>query len=290
MRMAELISLVRLGRDVKPTSLKQLGYTVSLLRQFLGREPVLDDFTDDLLNRWIDWLASTPSRHGPLRRKRTIKTQRNNAITLWNFAWEAELVERTPRRVKKIKVGPTLPEAWSEQQMAIWLAACDRIPGFVASVLAPAKVVMRAWSLLCWDTCARMCDLLRLKRSDISSDGSVVIVQEKTAHPVLCRLRPETIAAIDEVCRHSGKDHIFCFGRATILHHWAKVREASGLNGTPKKIRKSRATSAEALRRGSAPIVLGHKPGSTVAYRAYVDPRQTLPDPGLPPAIDRMAE
>src|SRR5690606_23229370 len=125
---------------------------------------------------------------------------------------------------------------------------------------------------------------------EISAEGAVIITQEKTSQPVLCRLRRETMAAIEELCKLHGGDRIFPFSRATLDHHWQKVKKASGLDGTPKKIRKSRATSAEQRDRGSAPAILGHVPGSTIAYRHYVDRLQILPDPGLPPQIDRRQD
>lgn len=290
MQLLSLIELLRLERDLKSSSLDQLRFTVGNLRSYLNREPVIDDLSDDTLNRWIDWMATTPGRHGKMRARRTIKTQRNNAVLLWNFAWESERLDRRQMRVKRIKMGPTLPEAWSEQQMSEWLAGCDKIGGFVAASLAPARIVMRGYSLVAWDTSARPCDILNLKRSEITADGVLVIVQQKTGHPVLCRLRPETVAVIDDLCKLSGKELVFPFNRATLSHHFAKVCQLTGLSGTPKKVRKSRATSAEIRETGSATAVLGHVPGSTVAYRSYIDRLQLLRDPGLPPCIDRRAE
>ena len=290
MLLSDLVACYRLERDVKASSVQQLTCTVSLFTQFLGRPAALGDLEDDTVNRWVEWLATSPGRHNRMRSRKTISTQRNNLVQLWNFAVDSERLDREPRRVKRIKLRPTLPEAWTESQVAEWLAGCDRIDGFVASCLAPAKVVMRAWSMVAWDTAARECDLLKLCRSEISAEGAVVVHQEKTGYPVLCRLRPETMAAIDELCRLSGRDQIFPFRRETLLHHWNKVKAVTGLEGTPKKLRKSRATSAEQRDRGSAPAILGHVPGSTVAYRHYVDRLQLLPDPGLPPQIDRRQD
>lgn len=288
MLLSDLVACYRLERDVKSSTVQQLSCTVSLLSQFLERPAELSDLNDDTINRWIEWLATTNGKHGRPRKRRTIFTQRNNIILVWNFACESDRLSQEPKRVKRIKLPVTLPEAWTEQQMATWLAACDKIDGFVASCLAPARLVMRAYSLVAWDTAARACDLLHnLKWSEISAEGALVIVQEKTGYPVLCRLRPETMAAIEELCKLSGKDEVFPFRRETLLHHWNKVKAICGLDGTPKKIRKTRATSAEQRDRGSAPAILGHVPGSTIAYRHYVDRLQILPDPGLPPAIDR---
>lgn len=287
MQLMQLLELMRLERDLRPSTIEQLTYTIRLFAKHLEQPPTIDHLNDDLINRWIEWLATTNSRHGRPRTKQTIKTQRGNIVTLWLFAWETERIDRLPRRIKKIKMPRTLPQAWTEQQAAEWLAACNKVPGVVSSCLAPARMVMRVWSLVSWDTAARACDLLNLRRSEISADGAVVIQQQKTEYPVLCRLRPETVAAIDALCALHGQDRIFPFSRGTLDHHWRKVKEISGMDGSPRKLRKSRATSAEIREKGSAPVVLGHVPGSTVAYRHYVDRLQILPDPGLPPAIDR---
>lgn len=290
MLLSDLVACYRLEREVKDSSVQQLSCTVSLLTQYLGRPATLDDLNDDTINRWVEWMTITPSKRGGHRSRSTVATQRNNAVLIWNYAWESERIDRQPRRVRKVKRPRTLPEAWTEKQMAQWLAGCSQITGMVAACQAPAKLVIRCYSLLAWDTAARTCDLLKLKRSEISSEGAVVIYQEKTGYPVLCRLRPETMAAVDELCRLSGKDTILPFKRETLLRHWNKVKAVTGLDGTPKKIRKSRATSAEQRDRGSAPVILGHVPGSTIAYRHYVDRLQILPDPGLPPAIDRRQD
>lgn len=293
MHLTALIDLLRLERDVKISTIKQLSYTVRLFGRYLERIATIDDLNDDAANRWIEWLTTTPSRLGRPRKKATIKSQRDNLVTLWLFAWETDRVDQQPRRVKRIRLPRTLPEAWTEQQAAEWLSACDRIGGVVASCMAPARLVMRTWSLAAWDTAARACDLLELRRSEISAEGALVIQQEKTGYPVLCRLRPETMAAIDDLCKLHGADKIFPFSRATLDHHWQKVRKEAakmGLEGTPKKLRKSRATSAERRERGSAPEILGHVPGSRVAYQHYVDRMQILPDPGLPPQIDRRQD
>lgn len=141
---------------------------------------------------------------------------------------------------------------------------------------------MRAYLLMGWYSGLRMCDLLAMRRESIGSDGVILVRQIKTGNPVLCKVRPDAVAAVDAL--HPGeRDRIFPVDRRTIYRYVRRLAKDAGIRGMPKWLRRASATAVERQQRGAASEHLGHRDPRMAA--SYVDRRQIPFDRPLPPGL-----
>lgn len=268
-----------LEKDVAPPTVKLYMVTVRSIETWAGRPVLLSDLADDFVNRWLVWLTTTGIG------KTTISNHRRFLLTIWRHAFHTREIDSCPQRIRKIQTPRTLPEAWSVQQMQALLAACDKLQGRAIRIGIPRSAFWRALILTAWCTGLRLGDLQRLKRDMIGTDGSLVVQQQKTGWPVLCKLSAEAIAAIEKI-GHTPDGFIFGgrLSRRPLFANFRELAAHAGLVGTSKKIRKSGATVVESLQPGSAKGFLGHQ-SHGLAYRHYVDPRKSGENRPEPPRL-----
>jgi site-specific recombinase XerD len=244
----------------------------------------VDDLNDELLNNWLLHLE----RRGLSRE--TIRNKRRIMITLWREAFYTELIDKLPRRVRKIPRQRRIPEAWSKAEMAALLKAAADWPGKIRFFPITRASFWTAFVLTQWDSALRVGDMRRLRREQIGADGQIVLVQEKSQWPVCVRLRPETVQAIDAMGNLQERPTIFgVLSRRQFFINFATLVKRAGLKGGSHKIRKSSATWLEAEKPGAAMAHLGHRtPG--LAHAHYIDPRYVQQGKPLPPTIDKTVE
>lgn len=261
-----LVERYALEKDLAPQTVALYACTVRNLEAWHGRPILLSNLSDDLLNRWLVWLSATGIC------KTTVANHRRFMLAIWRHAFQGREVDTPPLRVRKIQTPRTLPEAWSIQQMNLLLSACEQIGGRNIPVGVARSAFWRALVLTAWCTGLRLGDLLSIRREQIGTDGSLIVQQQKTGWPVLCRLSAEAISAIDRI-GHTPNGVIFGkrLSRGVLFADFRQIVARAGLYGTSKKIRKSGATAVEGLTPGAAKAFLGHQTHG-LAYRHYVDP------------------
>lgn len=265
------------SRDLRPASAYQLTLSVRRFADWLGRQPKAADWTADTINRFLT--AYTEGRS-----KNTVKGVRNNLVTIFRFAVASKIVKGEPGQVKRIKAPRTLPEAWSKEEVRRLLRASEQFLGETGQGVN-RRAMLRALWLTCYDSALRRGDLMDLEREQIGSDGSLVLVQHKTGDVILCKLRPETMAAIDATFPPARKT-IFgdACGPRQMYELCVACIQKAGLKGGLQKMRRTSATLLEQICPGAAMKHLGHRtPG--LAYRNYVDPRFVQEQKPLPPPI-----
>lgn len=89
---------------------------ISQFRRFLEREPMLADFAQDPFNRF---LTAAQERRAPA----TVKGYRRALVALWRCAFERGDVEAEPKRIRRIKAPPPIPDAWTPAELARLVAA-----------------------------------------------------------------------------------------------------------------------------------------------------------------------
>lgn len=279
MELDKLLSKYTSENDLSAEYQKQLRYTLRQFQAWAGRTLSIGDLTDDLINRYLIFLQDQKKRPA------TIKSQRGNLLTLWRSAWDARLTETKPERVRAIKVPRDLPEAWRENQMVCLLTAASTMRGRFRYWRIERAKFWRAFIMVTWDSGLRLGDVWSLGREQIGSDGSLVVTQSKTLWPLLCHLRPETIAAIDATfppVREQIFGSVLCKRQA--IEYFAEIAKHAGLVGGTRKIRKTGASHVEAETPGSAMQYLGHRtPG--LAHRHYIDPRIARSRGKMPPPL-----
>lgn len=276
--LIDFLDQYRLERDLSAGHLTMIRSTIRMFGGWLEHVATLEDLRDDTVNRWLVYLASDG------RQKPTLKGHRSRLLTLWRAAYESELTDIPPRRVRKIVVPKTLPEAWSLEQLKALLLTAEAQPGAFARSRISRRAFWRAFVLVSYDTGLRLADLLKLRFDAIGSDGSCIVRQSKTQAPVLCRMHPETVAAIEQI-RHAGRTYVLggaiCRG-AVFVQFRALVTQA-GLRGTTRKLRRTSGTWVERIAPGYGHRHLGN--GADVFRAHYDDIRISGQERPLPPKI-----
>ncbi len=84
--------------------------TLDRLRQLLGRDALVSDLSDNLIDSLLT--SKLYANHGPAARNR----YRACLLALWRHAWRKRLADELPRDVEKFKEPKRLPEAWSLEE------------------------------------------------------------------------------------------------------------------------------------------------------------------------------
>ena len=279
MLLAAYVERYALETALGPRTVENYRGSVARFSHWLGHPARMADLTDDAANRWL--VAILDRGRSP----KTAKNERNALLALWRAAYESRLVERRPDRIRKIRVPVSLPEAWDERQLVALLAVAALLPGKLRRWRLPKAAFFRALILAGYDSGLRLADLLALRWDQIGADGSVAVLQQKTRWPILARLRPETLAALDQIGRE-GQPLVFggVISRRQLFAHFGRLVRLAGLSGGTRKLRRSGASLLERVCPGAAQYYLGHR-GPNLAARYYIDPRVAGQNRPLPPPL-----
>jgi integrase len=275
---------------VNRASAEQLTVVVTLFNRFYeatyGVPLHLAVLSEDLLEEYLYWLQDTRA-NGPVR----INRQRSYVLTLWRYAHWAGLADE-PRAgdVLRFREPERIPRAWTQEELARMLVACDRY--------VPRRPVLgwdarhdKAIRLVIYDTGFRVAACLALERANLRQDGA--ILAEAETQKTLCDeghwLGRDTLSAVREILGDrmvpggnrlmvpatTSKIFNWPYRKRAFCDRWHKINELAGLGHTrrdgPQKMRRTSASWMEALAPGSAEGHLGHKtPG--LAKKHYVDP------------------
>lgn len=271
-----------LFRAISSDSVKQLEYAVARFERFLGRacDPPLD-FNDDSLNRFIVWMESKDFA------TETIRGTRCALLALWKFESNATGLA-PPKNVRRVKPETQIVRAWTQDQIMAIVAQCDMLKGsFRYWPSLRRSLFAKAFCLTAYQTGFRRSDVLMIKRSWIGSDGRIAIVQHKTNRTHIARLRPRTIAMIDEMGT-DGRSTIFggVVSNRRLSRMLEGVFSAAGIpEGSLKWFRRSGATHVEMQHPGAGWKFLGHTT-PRVAEQSYLDRMQIGQEPLMPPEIE----
>lgn len=272
----------QLTHDVADSTIQQYGYAVTALCRWAGREVSLDELTDDLMNRWIESRRQAGIRGEWGNARPTIRGQAAAIKTLWLSAFEDGIVTVRPMRVKRIKLAVPIPEAWELSQFEDLIAATDHLSGYFECGVR-RRSMLRALSMTAYYSGLRPCDVLALPKDTIGSDGTLIVRQQKTGEPIMCRLPPDAMAAIEAMGKFEGA-RLFPLRKKTLRYWFLKMLAIAKLKGTPKWIRRTGATQIEISHPGAAQAFLGHRtPG--LAWRHYIDRRQVQNRKPMPPPL-----
>lgn len=280
--MYDYLEQYSLEHDIRAESATQLRYSLATFEKFLGHKPIATDLTDNVVNRFILWLASAGYAN------ETARTRRRGLLTLWRAAAQ-DSIAAPPRKVRRLAPRHSVPRAWTPEQVAAILAECYKLPGTFRKHrhIQRAKFAA-AICMVCYETGFRRGDVLRIHRHQIQPCGLIVLVQSKTGQPHLARIRPETIALIDDMGT-AGRPHVF---GGVVTPRWLgklvdRICKAAGIDeGSVKWLRRSGATHAEKENPGAGYRYLGHTT-PRVAWQSYLDPLQLKNDAIQPPELPK---
>lgn len=189
---------------------------------------------------------------------RTIRSYREDCLTLWNFAADLDLV-RYPiaRRIRRDELPELLIECFSVDEARALLNYARNLWGVYPNGV-PRKLYWPAAILLDWDTGFRRGDLWRFNMDAVRPDNTLRIIQHKTRQLAEVQLRASTIEALDAIGKRQPLAWTLTqgfFGR-----HFKKIVNGSGVKrGTFKWLRRASGSYVEAQQPGAGHKHLGHK-------------------------------
>ncbi len=256
-----------LARGIAADTVRQYEIAVVKLDEFAGPGLRLDQLDESRISAWLAAYAETA-------KPATVRSKRNAIMALWRAAADDYLCEPPRRRVRMARVPWKPPVCWTVDEVRELIRTARTLPrrhhcGLRRSEWWPLAI------RLAWDTGLRWGDLVRLRFDDIHGD-LVVVTQRKTRLPHASRLRPSTVAAVEN-SRSCQREAVVPWNASgeTFRDQVRRLVEKSGVRrGTWKWLRRGGATDVESQAPGSGASSkhLGHRPGSNIAPLHYLDP------------------
>lgn len=269
------------SRDLSAEYTKALRNRLIAFCRWLGGTATLDRFEARTVNDWLSY-----HKEAGRASMSTINSYRRGVLCIWRDAYESELIDNPPLRVKRIKVPRIVVEAFTHEEIAGLLVEADRLRGYLPNGVKRNEF-MRAIILVAYCTGLRRGDLLRVKRSQIRRDGSATIIQHKTGFEVRVKLSAEAMAAVAKLKPDDGDDRLlpWAFTPNRLQTTFKAMREAAGVRpGTFRWLRRSAGSYAESVQPGAGSRLLGHADGR-VFGKHYEDQDISRPNAIEPPAI-----
>jgi integrase len=244
--------------------------SIRTFSRYLTRPATLHDLTDLTVNRFLDYY-----RHIP-RSPFSVNKERSNLLAIWRFACRKGFIREWPDVAHEVEP-ERIPQAWTADQIAKLLAACERIPGTIGGVAAAAW--WSALHLVCWDTGERIGAVRDLEWAHADLAGGYILVpaelRKGKRHDRLYKLAPDTVETL-KAMQQPDRKAIFPwpYCRTYLWNRYTRLLSQAGLptNRYSKfhRMRRSVASHFEAAG-GNATELLGHSSRSVTL--AYLDPR-----------------
>lgn len=246
------------------------GTSIRTFSRYLTRPATLEDLNDTTVNRFLDFY-----RHIP-RSPFSVNKERSNLLAMWRFACRKGFLTEWPDVAPEVEP-ERIPQAWTADEIARLLHACERVVGTIGGV--PAAAWWRALHLVCWDTGERIGAVRDLEWPHADLIGGYMLVpaelRKGKRRDRLYKLAPDTVDALQGITlpiRASIFPWPYC--RTYLWNRYGRLLRQAGLPcGRLSKfhrIRRSVATHYEAAG-GNATELLGHSSRSVTL--AYLDPR-----------------
>ena len=257
--------------EIGAESVRQMEISIRVAEQWAGRTLTIEDFSEDAVRRFLSEYRKTHSAS-------TTNSKRCQLLALWRCAWEEDMLPNPPkaRKIRRAKVSPAIPEAWSESEVGRILDATANIKGTVAGI--PASWWWESLILAAYDTGERRKALLAVRPSDVSLSGPwIVFHSTKTKAPRWCPLSREAASACARIYDKDRKTlWPWPCSREWLDEQLRELCKAAGVRygrvngGLWHKIRRTCGTLVEANGGDGAKAI-----GNTrrVFERHYLDPR-----------------
>lgn len=214
----------------------------------------------------------------------TVHRHRRMLGLLMRFAYDEGLlnVSTVPRQLRRVKVPPPRPVAWTHAEIAKLIATAESLPR--GTKHCAYATLMPAWILAAYDTGLRTEDL-RALRWDAIRGNHACISQSKTGEPHVVAVSDRTLRAIHHLPRNGPSVFGGLISGVQIIRIMRRAVKQAGLTGSTKYLRRSGATYCEMSGLDSSGH-LGHRSPGMKKY--YVDrllvahSREVRPPPALP--------
>jgi integrase len=242
--------------------------------EFLAREPLLSDLSDETLAAFMNWLLDV-RQLAPV----TVNERAGRLKAFWTWAARKRHVDQFPT-VGRVPVPEKIPQAWREDDLVKLFNACRRQRGDICGVPA-----WRWWFCLhgwLWCTSERIGATMRLRVEDLRLDDRLAIVpagiRKGKRQPRVYVLWPDLIAMLREILPPvtDARSLVFPWPKhaTTFYYDYGKLLRMADLpfdrSSKPHRMRVSHA-SWRHVAGEDATAALGHRSADTTR-RHYLDP------------------
>lgn len=264
----------------------------ALARQYLATRQVSDAYRSNLLRTAERCRVLQKEAINAYLRKRldevsasTAKSERTMLLTVWRYAYEAEIVDLPARGIMRFRVTKEPTRAWTRDEVKLAISVATKTTGLMRSGAKLADY-LEAWLRLGYETGARHGDLRSFRIDQIAGDV-IRWTQSKTGDPIEKVLSFACLEACRRISAGSTDGTIigWACGRRMAARHMRSHLDACGLSGTSKWLRRAGATHIEMLHPGKAKLHLGHR-SVGLAERNYLDWGQIRKTTPVTPSLD----
>ncbi len=263
--------------NLKQSSADQIRYSIRSFGRFLGHEACVHDLTEMQVLRFLSARKLQTSLS-------TVKRERGDLMTLWNFAYKkrdgVRLYDVEPAEIERIIVPPKIPRAMSIDDISGILKVAGRLRGNMRGENIARCDWYSSLILFLYDTGARITASLSVPPADIYLDDGYVLLEakhSKTGIEQLVSLSEQTLAAIRKLY-DDGRDFVWPYPwhRRRLWLDLHEICDAAGVRLLKGEgfhvLRKTHATMAVKVHGWArAQADLGHT--NEQMTRRYVDPR-----------------
>ena len=280
--------------QLTPRSVVIYQGTIDCWARFLGREPLVSDFDDLEVARFLQSRVGHKKRGGKTISANTIAKDKAQISALWTFAAKKRLVDQFPSLPRTRLVHHTPKAATVDGLQAMMTAASTGRKKMYGTT--PVPWFWRTLIRVAFETGERRGALVALRWSEVDLDGRQITFLAETrkgrSRDIVRAISPSLADELgqhrgapgDLVWRYPGKPH-------SLYAAWDLIRKRAGVHVRGlHSIRKSSASYLAAAG-GNASEHLGHSnPRTTAVYLdpSIVRPRETavsrLPELGGPDA------
>ncbi len=248
-RLTEVAREVYSTRRVSVNHKKQVEYYVSEFARLNGDS--LESLRPSIVNSWLSYIESRGVK------PETLRSYRSAIVSIWNAAFQLELVESPPAGLRKISRGNSVPTAWTREEICklLFYACDDQYADWVNCVVQCT-----------WSTGLRLCDIYQLNSENVIEDCFVRLRQKKTGNLHVVHLSSDALSSLEAVGGELPE-----LGRTTVAKLFRRLISRSLVScGSQRVLRRSAASYVEAERPGEGSRFLGHS-NSSVAHKYYID-------------------
>jgi len=276
MLMRDYLASYLLSRDISHEYAQAMRRHVAALSAWLGYDAPID-LDAGTLNRWLIHVAAEKA-------PKTVRGYRQTVMSLLNAAEDDGL--RGPLgRIRRPKVPRKPPIGWTLDQVRRLIAAAQSTPGYCPRTGLAKNLLLECTIRLCWDSGARIGDVLAFRWVDLHDGGRLGWSQRKTGHPRTAQLSPSTMDCLQRL--HAGRqlERLAPWNCRNVCHRLiAAAVKAAGLRGATRMLRRGSASYVERERPGTAWQHLGHTaPG--LDREAYIDAGIAYAESARPPEL-----
>lgn len=152
---------------LSPHTIEQYHLSRRRLEEHLGRTAYVDDlckarfdeFKETRLVRPVGRRGQTATAGRPCGQTvapATVNKDLRHLVALERYAYDEELLQDAPRRVRKIRTPRRLAEAWTIAEIELQLAECGRLTGTIGRLGIPRSLFWTGLLLTLYDTGGRI--------------------------------------------------------------------------------------------------------------------------------------